>query len=89
LPAKKTTDQRRRDLSKEALLFGALAAQLLLVVALIVHGPAPTASSNVVGVVGRFLAAVLYTGFGVVSFLLLAALIGAIVLARKDDGGAA
>jgi S-DNA-T family DNA segregation ATPase FtsK/SpoIIIE len=81
LPAKKTTDQRRRDLAVEAMLFGALAAQVLLLVALVVHGPAPGPSTSVVGVVGRFLAGALYAGFGVVSFALLASTIYTTVLA--------
>jgi len=81
VPAKKTTDQRRRDLVMEALLFGALAAQLLLLVALVVHGPAPGPSSSFVGVVGRFLAGAFYAGFGVVSFALIASTLYTTVLA--------
>ena len=78
---KKTPDLRRRDLVVEASLVGALALELLLVVALVVSGPNPRGDTNLVGVVGRFLAAVLYTGFGVVSFVLLALAMYVTVLA--------
>ena len=56
----------------ESLLVAALAAEALLLVALVVHGPEPHGSTNLVGVAGRFLAGAMYTAFGVVSFLLLA-----------------
>ena len=78
---KKTLDPRRRDLVREAMLVGALAVELLLVVALVVHGPNPSGPANLVGAVGRFLAGVLYTGFGIVSFVLLALILYVTVLA--------
>jgi S-DNA-T family DNA segregation ATPase FtsK/SpoIIIE len=83
---KKTPDLRRRDLIVEASLVGALAIELLLVVALVVVGPNPRGDTNLVGVVGRFLAAVLYTGFGIVSFVLLALAmyVTALALVRKQ-----
>ena len=83
---KKTPDLRRRDLVVEASLVGALALELLLVVALVVVGPNPRGDTNLVGVVGRFLAAVLYTGFGIVSFVLLALAmyVTALALVRKQ-----
>jgi len=79
-PAKKV-DQRRREIAIEALLVGALAAQALVVVALVVHGPTPRESAGVVGVAGRFLAATFYSAFGVVSFALLAMTLYVTVLA--------
>jgi S-DNA-T family DNA segregation ATPase FtsK/SpoIIIE len=70
--ATKKTSPQRRDLVRESLLFAAIAAQLLLLVALVTHGPEAKDSQHLVGVVGRFLATCLYAAFGIVSFLLLA-----------------
>jgi len=86
LPTKKSPDLRRRDLVREATLVGALAIELLLVVALVVNGPNPRGDTHLIGVVGRFLAAVLYTGFGIVSFVLLALAmyVTALALVRKS-----
>ena len=71
--SKKTKpDQRRRDLVREALLVGVLAAQAVLLVALVTYAPAPGAQKHLVGVVGRFLAEAIWTAFGAVSFVLLA-----------------
>jgi S-DNA-T family DNA segregation ATPase FtsK/SpoIIIE len=85
LPSRKSPDSRRRDLVVEASLFGALAIELVLVVALVVHGPDARGSTNLVGVVGRFLAGGLYAGFGIVAFLLLALAlyVTVLVLVRK------
>ncbi len=71
MKSKKSPDPRRRDLVVESLLFGALAVELLFMVALVVHGPDPRGDTNLVGVVGQFVAGALYAGFGVVAFLLL------------------
>jgi S-DNA-T family DNA segregation ATPase FtsK/SpoIIIE len=81
VPPKKSPESRRRDLVVEASLFGALAIEILLVVALVAHGPDPRGSTNLVGVVGRFLAGGMYAGFGVVAFLLLALALYVTVLA--------
>lgn len=70
----------------EALLLAALAGQLLLLIALVVHGPDDGSSKGVVGVAGGFAAELVYGLFGVLSYLLVA--LGmwttALKLARKE-----
>ena len=88
MPAAKTPPKRHRDLVVESLLIAALATEVLLVVALVVHGPQPRGDTGTVGVVGRFAANALYTAFGAVSFLLLAVALYTTVLAivRREVG---
>jgi DNA segregation ATPase FtsK/SpoIIIE, S-DNA-T family len=87
--ARKKPPSRPRDLVVEALLVVGVAIELLLVVALVVQGPNPGTSTNLVGVVGRFLASALYTLFGVVSFALLALAlyVNVLALVRKTVEG--
>ena len=64
--------ERRRDHVVEALLVLALAGQLLLLTALVLHGPEDRRSTSFVGVVGHFAASMVYGAFGVFSFVLAA-----------------
>lgn len=61
---------RRRDLVVESLLVLALAGQVLLLVALVLHGPEDRRSESLVGVVGAFTASMVYGAFGVLSYVL-------------------
>jgi DNA segregation ATPase FtsK/SpoIIIE-like protein len=72
MPDSRKAPVRRPDRLVEALLFAALALQLLLLVALVLHGPGDGAPRGVVGSVGRFAAAMVYGAFGVLSYLLVA-----------------
>ena len=58
------------DRVAEAIVFAALAAQVLLLVALVLHRPDGGTARGIVGSVGRFAAYVVYGLFGVLSYLL-------------------
>jgi len=86
MPESKKSSDRRRVRTAEALWLAAFAAQLLLLVALVLHGPDDGRSRGFVGAVGNFAAAVVYGLFGVLSFPLIALGLWttALRLARKE-----
>ncbi|MCG3134470.1 MAG: hypothetical protein HMLKMBBP_01776 [Planctomycetes bacterium] len=83
---KKPSAGPRRDLVAEGLWIAALAGQLLLLAALVVHGPHPHYAEGFVGSVGKFAAWLVFGAFGVASFVLVALSIWLTVmrLAQKD-----
>ncbi len=68
----KSPDTRGRDLVREAVLVAGLAAQVVVLVAVITYAPEPTTTVPIVGVVGHYVAHGLWTAFGAVSFVLIA-----------------
>ncbi|MCE9637177.1 MAG: DNA translocase FtsK [Planctomycetes bacterium] len=86
MPPLNKPSTRRRDGVSESFLVAALAAQLLLLVALVMHGPDDGASPSLVGSIGRFAATMVYGAFGVLSYLLVALGLWttALRLARKE-----